>query len=114
MQCKKDFDDFFPFVFPAFARRLCSRCRRHDNNHNDDDDDNGGVQLSVVACKLARGRITPIADAIATSEGLEEVDLSWNPIRRWARGRGTNNQYCGLPVSPKLDAHNLRCESFIS
>ena len=37
----------------------------------------------MIACKLTGGAIAPIADAIATSEGLEEADLSWNPIRRW-------------------------------
>lgn len=40
------------------------------------------MQLVVIACKLVGEAVSPIADAIASSQTLEEVDLSWNPIRR--------------------------------
>ncbi|CAN0164072.1 unnamed protein product, partial [Laminaria digitata] len=49
-------------------------------------------------CKLAGGAIAPIADAIATSEGLKEVDLSWNPIRR----EGVRAVIAALETSPCL------------
>lgn len=39
-------------------------------------------QLTVVACKLVSEAVSPIADAMATSQTLQEVDLSWNPLRR--------------------------------
>ncbi|CAM9904008.1 unnamed protein product, partial [Hapterophycus canaliculatus] len=40
------------------------------------------TKLTVVACKLVGEAVGPIADAMATSQTLQEVDLSWNPIRR--------------------------------
>ncbi|CAM9218551.1 unnamed protein product [Ectocarpus sp. 13 AM-2016] len=40
------------------------------------------AKLATIACKLIGEAVGPIADAIATSQTLQEVDLSWNPIRR--------------------------------
>lgn len=38
-------------------------------------------QLSVIACKLDSETLVPIADVAATAEKLQDLDLSWNPIR---------------------------------
>ncbi|CBN79012.1 Hypothetical leucine rich repeat and MORN motif protein [Ectocarpus siliculosus] len=53
----------FRSVLPSFAWRTLS-------------------ELATIACKLIGEAVGPIADAIATSQTLQEVDLSWNPIRR--------------------------------
>lgn len=40
------------------------------------------MQLSLTACKLTGEAVAPVAEIIGFSEELEEVDLSWNPVRR--------------------------------
>eukprot|EP00903_Cladosiphon_okamuranus_P011608 g10918.t1 len=55
-------------------------------------------KLTVIACKLVGEAVSPIADAIATSPTLEEVDLSWNPIRRG----GLRLVITALETSPRL------------
>ncbi|CAM9169851.1 unnamed protein product [Ascophyllum nodosum] len=55
-------------------------------------------KLVLIGCKLSEETIGPVADIMATSQKLEEVDLSWNPIRR----EGARAVITALETAPRL------------
>ncbi|CAN0134436.1 unnamed protein product [Scytosiphon promiscuus] len=60
-------------------------------------------KLTVVACKLVGEAVSPVADAIATSQTLQEVDLSWNPLQRG----GVRLVVAALETAPQLRRLNV-------